>query len=248
MNNSQRRIVALEHAYVREINYDWPLARKAKDEIDHHWLRRLAQKPSIFNGTIFLLQRWLISGDEFIGECFRTDFKNFLWWREHNRPDREVFDFFAVAALHSREGHLLVGTMGPNTVSAGAVYMPCGSIHSDDIADGKIDLDRSLIRETAEETGIFLSREELGPPILIFDGARIVYLRPIQLKQSGSELVRDVSEFINRGHEPELANVRLIRDERDLNPDSMPQFVLDYVRYEKQLSSRIQSRPLPNSK
>lgn len=178
-----------------------------------------------------MLKSGAIEGGRFVGECFETEFKNFLWWREHDRPDRDVFDFFGAAALHTAENWLMLGRMSGHTASAGYSYPPCGSPGPSDYCDGVLDVDGSLIREAHEETGIALAREQLDAGYIIFDGARIVYVRPVRLAMPASRLALEIERFIAGQPHPELDRVSFVRGTGDLAELKVPPFVTIYVKH-----------------
>jgi hypothetical protein len=224
-------IAAIAGSNVTPVEYDWPLARDRAAEIDRYWEYRLRDQPHLFNGAMCLLKDWSIENGMFVAECFNTDYKTFLWWREQERPDRNVFDFFGAAALHTLENWLILGLMADQTASRGWLYPPCGSPIPSDIRDGKLDIDGSLIRETFEETGIVLVPEQLGPALIIGDGARIVYVRPVRLNTPASSLITEITRFIDSQPEAELESVQIVRGRIDLDAKTMPPFVSIYVRY-----------------
>ena len=216
-----------------DIRYEprpWPFAEAHAAEIEAHWRRRRAEQPRLFNGGVLLLGAWSLAGGRISGACFATDFKSFLYWRETGAPDRSVADFFAAAALHSREGWLIVGRMGAHTANRGRAYPPCGSLHPDDIRDGRIDLDGSLLREVAEETGLRLDIRDFAAPVLVRDGARLVYMRPIVLDRPAAEIVSEAERFLREQDEPELAEILVVKGPEDIEP-TMPGFAAAYIRH-----------------
>lgn len=227
----ETRVVPIESAEVRVVPHDWIFARTFASEIDAHWQSRTVGQPNLFNGEIYLLRHWTLHGAAFVGEIFKTDFKNFLYWRECGAPDGSVFDFFAAAALYSREDCLIVGRMSVHTSSRGSIYPPCGSLDAVDIEGKRIDLERNIARETREETGLSLKRLEMGPPVMIFDGPRIVYLRPFKFDRSASALQNRITEHIGRQAEPELAEIMVVKGVSDIDQSAMPPFVAAYIRY-----------------
>ena len=225
------RVVPISRADIRFVQRDWLFARAHEAEIEVHWRRRSAEQPRLYNGGVLLLGDRALQDGRLDGECFATDFKSFLYWRETGAPDRTVADFFSAAALHSREGWLIVGRMGAHTANRGLIYPPCGSLHPDDIRSERIDLDGSILREIAEETGFALTVSDLAPPILIFDGPRLVYLRRITLPRAAAEIVAEIEGFLDREAEPELAEILLVKGPEDVDEAAMPPFTATYIRH-----------------
>src|SRR5258708_7068684 len=135
----QRRIVPIKTIEIVPGREAWAMAKDRAAEIQEYWLARTKAQPKLFNGEVLLLKNWSINDGVFQGEYFQTDYKSFLWWREHDRPDRDVYDFFGAAVLHSRENWLILGVMGPHTSSPGQIYFPCGSPSLTDVSNGKLD-------------------------------------------------------------------------------------------------------------
>ena len=108
---------------------------------------------------------------------------------------------------------------------------PCGSPGREDISDGKLDLDASLIRETREETGVALSPEHLGQALVVTDAARVVYLRPVHLRTAAVALCAEIAEFIAGQSDPELAGVVAVKDATDFDGQNVPPFVSNYLQW-----------------
>src|SRR5262249_4135899 len=224
---NKARIMSVTEAEISLSDHCWSFVKVHATQIEAHWHRRTAEQPKLFNGDILLLHNWSCGDGRFHGQCLITEFKSFLYWREHKRPDRTVTDFFPAAALHSQEGWLLVGRMGRHHSSAGRVYLPCGSLHTDDIYEGKVDLDGNILREIKEETGLTIYRTELRPPILILDGAgRLVYVRPIKFQRPAAEIVKEIESYLARAIEPELAEIILVKGPADISEAAMPSFTV----------------------
>jgi 8-oxo-dGTP pyrophosphatase MutT (NUDIX family) len=228
---NETKNVPIIRAEVSLSDRNWQFSQKGAVEIEAYWQRRTTEQPKLFNGDILLLDSWSLLEGGFHGECLTTDYKSFLYWREHDKPDCTVTDFFPAAALHSQEGWLILGRMGPDHSSAGLIYPPCGSLHPDDIVEGKIDLDGNILREIKEETGLTLPRTELRPPILIFDGSRLAYMRPIKLERSATEIVNEIESYLARAIEPELSEIIIVKGRADIVEAVMPSFTVAYIEH-----------------
>lgn len=133
----------------------WDFARSQADQIDAHWKLRVAANPAFFNGRIYMLADYRITGDTLAGELMEVEFKQFLYWKENGFPDKAVFDVFGSGLIRSREGAVLLGRQRSGNLNEGWVYLPGGFIDPRDAdADGRIDIRASVLREVQEETGL----------------------------------------------------------------------------------------------
>jgi hypothetical protein len=227
---NKAKIMSVTEAEISLSDHCWSFAQAHATQIEAHWQRRTAEQPNLFNGDILLMHNWSWVDGRFHGQCLITEFKSFLYWREHKRPDGAVTDFFPAAALHSQEGWLLVGRMGRHHSSAGQIYLPCGALHTADVYDGKVDLDGNILREIREETGLALRRAELGPPILILDGAgRLVYVRPVKLQRPAVQIVKKIQSYLTRATDPELSEIIVVKGAADVCKTAMPSFTVAYI-------------------
>ena len=227
--SSPVQIVPIVRAELRLSEPGWEFARTHAAEIDAHWRRRSAEQPKLFNGDVLMLHKWSLADGCFRGECLTADFKSLLYWRENEAPDDAVLDFFGAPALHSREGWLIVGRMGPDHSSAGAIYFPCGTLHPSDVVGQSIDLDGGILRELNEETGLTFSPVELDAPLLIFDSHRLAFIRPIHSTRAAAEIIHDIERHLARTPEPELAGIVVVKGRDDIDTASIPPCVIAYI-------------------
>jgi 8-oxo-dGTP pyrophosphatase MutT (NUDIX family) len=138
------------------IGESWSFAAQHAAEIDVHWKRRSADNPNFFNGTLYVLADYSISPHGVLdGRFLRTDFKSFLYWREAGFPHSGVRDAFGSGVIRSADGLVLLGRQREGHLNSGLCYLPGGFIDARDVrADGTIDIDGSVAREIAEETGL----------------------------------------------------------------------------------------------
>jgi 8-oxo-dGTP pyrophosphatase MutT (NUDIX family) len=209
----------------------WAFADAQADAIEAHWQRRTRERPKLFNGEVLLLDTWSLADGHFRGTCFRADFKSYLYWRDHEAPDRTMRDLCVTAALHSQEGWLILGRSAPGMSNAGAVYPFCGTLHPDDDTGAGIDLEGAMLREIEEETGLALARADLGPLLLIDAWPKITLLRPITVPRPALDIVRDIERFLQASAEPELSATVVVRGVPDIDAAVMPRFITAYIEH-----------------
>lgn len=222
--------IPIHKANVTLTSMTWPLASKYSSDIDAYWRKRTTAQPWLYDGEILLLYKWSLSNGRFDGECLKTDYRSFLFWREHPALDLHVYDFFSAGLVRSSEGWIMLGRAGASTSRPGAVFPPCGSLHPDDVNGTNVDLEASMLRELKEETGLDFACKDLDSPVLVFDGQRIVYLRPIMLSRSADEIAKDVQSFIASSIEPELAHIRFVRGIADIEDAAIAKWAREYIR------------------
>ena len=222
------RIVRAAGCRLRVEAGGWPFAEAHAAEIEAHWQARLRESPGFFNGRIHLLTAHAFENGVLTGRLIATDFKSFLFWRETGERDRTVFDAFGSALIRSRDGAVLLGRQRSGNINAGLTYLPGGFIDARDVGpDGHIDLEGSILREVAEETGLRVPLVTVRPGVIVtFTGQQISLAVELMADLDAEGLQERVRAFLISETEPELEAAVLIRSERDLEGLAMP----DYAR------------------
>jgi hypothetical protein len=210
----------------------WPFAEQRRAEIATHWLRTSAERPKLFDGTVYMLRDGALEGDGFRGTYTCTDFKSFLYWRDSGYPDPSMHDSFGSAVVRSAEGHVLLGRQTSGNVNAGLAYPPGGFIDSRDVgADGVIDIDASIARELTEETGL--------DPLELVREAGYLLTRAGPLVSIGIEwrsalpavTLRDrVVGHVHRQAVPELADIVIVRSAGEIDETTTPRYAQALLR------------------
>jgi len=231
-DTQDRRIAPVLSLSVTLEDGGWPEAEARRDEIDAHFAARQADNPHLWNGDILLLRDHRFEGGRLEGRVRRTDFASFLWWRDQGWPDLGMTNLFALAALEGADGAFLMGVMGAHTSSAGRIYFPGGTPDLSDLtADGRLDLEASVWRELAEETGLApadVARDAGFTAVL--DGPRLALLRRLVLPGSAEDAARRIRAFLARDALPELSDMAIVRNVRDISPQMAP-FAVAYIRH-----------------
>ena len=207
----------------------WPFALERRQEIDAHFAQLRVERPEMWNGRVLLMRRGEIVDGVLSGAYLETDFASFIAWRDWGFPDKSVRNCFAMAALRSSDGAFLLGIMGNHTATAGQIYFAAGTPDPNDVAGEAVDLERGVMRELTEETGLGLADVEpqdgwhLTPL-----GQRIALMKIVQARQDAETLRARITSFIASEREPELAGVHVVRGANDLNP-KMPPYVAAFL-------------------
>jgi 8-oxo-dGTP pyrophosphatase MutT (NUDIX family) len=220
------KVVRIARCDLRVTAGSWAFAQAQRDVIDAHWERRRADNPAFFNGDLYLMVRHALDGGVFSAQFIKTDFKSFLYWRETGAPDRSVADGFGSALIRSAEGHVILGQQRPGNVNGGLTYLPSGFIDGRDVAaDGTIDIDASIARELAEETGLVAAALERAPGfVLTFMGSMVSIAAEYRSHLEAEQIRTAIRRHIAADPDPELADAVVVRSAHDLAGLGMPAY------------------------
>src|SRR3954470_20801947 len=188
----------------------WRFADERRNEIDTHFAKLRVERPEMWNGRVLLMHSGEIADGVLTGAYLDTDFASFIAWRDWGFPDKSVRNCFAMAALRSSDGAFLLGIMGNHTATAGQVYFAAGTPDRSDLAGETVDLERGVIRELTEETG--LSPADVKPQDGWYAtpfGQRLALMKIVQAHQTADALRERILAFIAGEREPELAGIHV---------------------------------------
>jgi 8-oxo-dGTP pyrophosphatase MutT (NUDIX family) len=207
----------------------WDFAVECRDEIDAFFAALRRDKPSIWNGRVLLLHQHAMKDGVLHGEYIETDYASFAAWRQWDRPAAKVHDCFSAAAILAADGAFLLGVMGPHTFNGGKIYFPCGTPDPKDIVGDKVDLELSVRRELHEETGLSVAEFASEPGwTMITDGPLIAQIKVLRSGEDSVALRKRVLLHLASEQQPELADIRIVREHEDLDP-AMPRFVTAFL-------------------
>lgn len=222
-SGDEPRCVRLATCSFATADWAWPWAGERADAIARDWVHRRALVPQLFDGTVYLLRAQAIAGAALTGSLFSTDFKSFLHWRDHRAEEKGVCEVFGASLIRSAEGHVLLGRQGPGQLNSGRVYPPSGLIDDDDLRDGAIDIDASVARELAEETGLGpASLERVPGYIASVSGWQVAVAVEWRSPLPAAALRQRSLGFIDAEAEPELDDIVIVRQRSDIDGRTMP--------------------------
>lgn len=218
----------------RVVPHAWDFERGFRKEIEAHWSERKASNPALYDGPVLLACRAeprLEQGERVLRvDFFEVGFSRFLAWRDFGFPDREVYNCFSMPALRTTDGAFLLGEMGPNHSCAGKLYFPAGTPDRSDVFEGRVDLDGSVIRELAEETGICVDKNAFSPGWrVVFESQRIACMKIIDWPASAREVEAEVARHIASEAEPELASGYMLDRRAQLADPRLPAFMTAFL-------------------
>lgn len=228
---SDPRVVRLDRLALRFAPRSWPFAVERRVEIDGYFASLRRERPSLWNGRVLLAYDLDVADQVLRANFFETDFASFLAWRDWDFADRSVTNCFAMAAIGCSDGAFLLGVMGDHTSNPGHVYFPSGTPDPADIAGDGVDFERSVWRETEEETG--LSRDDLDAEAGwrgVLAGSRVAVIKILRSRQDAATTRARILTHLARDDDPELSGIRVVRSTRDFDAQ-MPDFVTAFLRH-----------------
>ncbi|MET0431459.1 MAG: NUDIX domain-containing protein [Hyphomicrobium sp.] len=187
----------------------WSFAETFAREIDAHWQKATAANASYFNGVVYLIGDLRIDESELSATLIRTNFKSYLYWRSLGYPETGVLDGFGSALIRSSDGQFLLVMQRPGNVNYGYAYLPSGFIDEKDVlANGTVDISRSVEREVEEEIG------EAGRRLQREDGffvarsnAQLCFAVPFYLPMTAEAFAAELEQHNATTDDPELEAV-----------------------------------------
>jgi len=206
----------------------WPLAVENAAAIAAHFANRRAANPSFYDGQVFVLRKLAQDAAGITATLSLERFSSFLYWRDGCAEDDATLDGFGAALVRSAEGHVLAVRAAADTLNAGRVYLPGGFIDARDVRDdGTIDIDASIARELAEETGLDAHTLQRVPGYIIARHGRFCCFGvEFRSSLSAAMLRNEMLSGMAHAGDGELTDVIVIEDENDLAHHD----VLDYAR------------------
>ncbi len=211
----------------------WEWARENAAAIERFWKKAIMEKPAMFNGQVLVMGACGVEDGYLRGEAIKTDFASFLHWKDKGLPsDAGVRNVFGCAVVRSSDGHLLFGHMGPHTAASGRVYPMAGTPDLEDVRDGMLDIEGSIVRELMEEAGLD-ARDAARQPgyILAEDGGMSALCAVFDYDVPSSELKARMMQHIDTQDEPELDDVVVFRRAAFHVHHRMPGFARTLVQH-----------------
>ncbi len=210
----------------------WSYAARHREAIAAHWERVRAERPKLFDGPVHVLTEHALHGGTLTGTFARTDFKSFLYWREHGSaaPTR---DGFGSSLIRSSDGSVLLGRQSEGHLNGGFAYPPSGLIEPGDATGGTIDIETNIARELAEETGLVRTELERRPGyVATFAGPLVSIAIEWRSALPAAALRERILAHVARQPEPELSDVVIVRSLADIDDP----IILPYARAKLRLA------------
>jgi 8-oxo-dGTP pyrophosphatase MutT (NUDIX family) len=221
----QSRVVSVERLDFRFEPRRWDYADTNRAAMDTHFATRQRANPALWNGRVLVAHRHEVADGVCCGAFLETDFASFMAWRDWGWPEAATLDCFGAATLQASDGAYLLGVMGPQTANAGRIYFPCGTPDPGDIVDGRVDLERSALRELREETGLEAGSLHVEPGCLVvFCGPLVMHAKLLRADEPAEALRARILRHLATQRQPELSDIRIVRGPDDLDAN-MPPFI-----------------------
>jgi 8-oxo-dGTP pyrophosphatase MutT (NUDIX family) len=217
---------------IRITPYDWPFLRECRREIDDFWRHFCARKSQAYDGRVLLLHAQVWRDGHLDGQAFETDYSAFMAWKSLGYPGDDICNFFGMAALRSSDGAFLLGEMNSWTAHAGQSYFPAGTPEPADCSNGVVDLESSVLRECAEETGLLVHEiDNRGSWIAVRRNGQLALMRDILIRFPADEARALIEARIARQDPQELARIHIVRRPEDGHALTMPDYMQPFLDF-----------------
>ncbi len=215
------------------VDEPWAWADENSAAIKRFWNKAQAEKPAMFNGPVLVMSGHELRDGIMAGTVLKTDFASFLYWKDKGLPDEAgVRNVFGCAVVRSADGHLLFGRMGPHTAGSGRVYPMAGTPDLDDLKDGKLDIEGSIVRELMEETGLDAAGATRAPGYLLVEDGGMCSLNAVFTFDAPSrELKTRMMSHIETQEQSELDEIVVFRRAAFHVHHRMPGFARTLVQH-----------------
>lgn len=206
-------IIPIAGTEIRFMPGAWPMPEALRDEIPAAWARVMAAHPQSWDGRILGFTQPVVGADGIMRcEAYEDAFSTFLTWRDAGFPDIGMTHMFGTALIHTADNALIFGVMGPQTVNAGRIYPPGGSLEPRDVREGLVDAEACIALELDEETGLDAADARLGPLLAVFHGPRVAISRVFHFERSADDLLATIRANLERQEHRELADVVALKN------------------------------------
>lgn len=222
----------IERCTIQVRDDPWPYAEAHRAAIDEHWAGRSAEQLSYFNGTVYVLVSYALTGCDFAAVMRPVEFKSFLYWRAQHFPETGVRDAFGSALIRSAEGHVLLGRQSAGNLNAGLNYLPGGFVDPRDVdCSGRIDIAASVLREALEETGLEAADLCRMPGFILTRCDPQVSIGIEFRSPLGADALRaKIGHHLSQDPDAELSAVEFVTSRAGIGTTAMPPFMTVLLR------------------
>jgi 8-oxo-dGTP pyrophosphatase MutT (NUDIX family) len=228
---NETTIIPIDRLEFGLTDWRWPFQRDSRAQISAHFDDLRREKPALWNGRVFLLHDYEISKAVMRGNYFESDFATLIAWRDWGFQDKSIYTCFAMAAVETACGGFLVGVMGEHTANPGKTYFPTGTPDIDDLNGQHINLDTSVRRELAEETGLDVAEFQIEAGWhAVFSDRHIALMKRMRSSDSAEAIRARVLNFLAQEQQPEFSEIRFLYGKDDIT-SAVPVYVQAYLEH-----------------
>lgn len=143
------------------------LPSEIQSSINSYWNTLMAEGKKYTRGKVFMIDSIHLSDHSLNVNLLETDYAHYLYSKNHPLPDLyNCRVIYGAAMIVTSDGKIVIGEMGSHTANAGRLQFVAGGIDTEDITDGVVNLEKSIIRETKEEIGIDITDPQIAQKII----------------------------------------------------------------------------------
>ncbi len=223
MNAGRMNVRALQDCNLVVTASSWRFAKEYAAAIERNWTTARQRNPKLFDGDVFIVDRWSIDDDVLTGEVLPAKFASYLYWRDAGGDAHDQYsEAFASSVIISSDGGILLAQSVGGTLNAGHYGAPGGLLDERDIGcRRRLDMAGAAARELLEETGLAVAGMVRQSGFVLAHVAPYLAIASVfRSALSGTDLIDAVAGFLEGQAEPELEAPRMVYRATEL--DALP--------------------------
>ena len=132
------------------------------EKINNHFENIKNSGANVWNGEVFCITNYKIEGNYVEIVCKKSDYAHYLYEERIGcEKQYECRNISGGCLIETIDGYYIIGELDDSTSYPHMLQIPGGNIDKTDIINEKIDIEKTILRETKEEVNIDLNDEKL---------------------------------------------------------------------------------------
>lgn len=130
-------------------------------DIEEFWTQCKIENSNLWNGEVMCVDKFKIEDNNLTITCKKSNYAHYLYDERNILPkEYSCSSLVAGCLLETSDNYYIVGELAEDTSFPHCMQISGGSADNNDIANGKIDILNTIIRETQEELNINLQDQK----------------------------------------------------------------------------------------
>ncbi len=133
-----------------------------QEKINNHFENIKNSGANVWNGEVFCVTNYKVEDNYVEIVCKKSDYAHYLYEERIGcEKQYECRNLSGGCLIETIDGYYIIGELDDNTSYPNMLQIPGGNIDKTDIINEKIDIEKTIIRETKEEVNINLNDKNM---------------------------------------------------------------------------------------